>query len=206
MEIESSRQIPSSNWIVKEKDYCDLVYAWVQCHSQRMSLDSQQRRIAKKDIKWTKIETDFTRTGLDGKPEKIIGRKTIAKYFVHLVEKGLIEEGEDEYYYIRLLSREDANLIEYQTLSKLLNVFQKDSLSIYVYLYNRFVANSYEPFIVTAKQVKEFLGRATNTTSNNGVVSDTVEILERLGLLKTEMIFEDNKSYTQVLWVKNRLS
>jgi hypothetical protein len=50
---------------------------------------------------------------------------------------------EDEYYYLTVLDKYEANLIEYNTLSKLMNVLQKNSLSIYVYLFNRYVANGY---------------------------------------------------------------
>jgi hypothetical protein len=73
-----------------------------------------------------------------------MGRKTIAKYFKHLEDKGFIKlNEEDEYYYLTVLDSHEANLIEYNTLSKLMNVLQKNSLSIYIYLFNRYVANGY---------------------------------------------------------------
>ena len=51
-----------------------------------------------------------------------MGRKTIAKYFKHLEDNGLITEKDDGYYYLTLLQQSEANLIEYTTLSKLMNV------------------------------------------------------------------------------------
>ena len=51
-----------------------------------------------------------------------MSRKTISKYFNHLLEKGLIVDEGDEYYYITVLGASEANLIEYITLSKLMNV------------------------------------------------------------------------------------
>jgi DNA-binding IclR family transcriptional regulator len=52
-----------------------------------------------------------------------MNRRTIAKYFEHLQEQKLIsEKQEDGYYYLTVLEREEANLIEYTTLSKLMNV------------------------------------------------------------------------------------
>jgi hypothetical protein len=36
-------------------------------------------------IKWTSIEKDFTRVLLDGTVEKVMNRKTIAKYFDSLI-------------------------------------------------------------------------------------------------------------------------
>jgi hypothetical protein len=55
--------------------------------------------LPKSKIKWTAIETDFTRNGV-----KIMSRKTIAKYFQHLMDKGLITFNEvDNYYYLTRL-------------------------------------------------------------------------------------------------------
>lgn len=206
MEIrKNSRQIPSVPTITREKDYCDLLYAWLQCHSERITMDSEGRRINKSLVKWTAIEKDFVRTLSDGTTEKVMSRKTIAKYFKYLEDKGLIQLQDDGYYYLTILDATEANLIEYNTLSKLINVLQKNSLSIYVYLFNRYYANGFQPFIATIKQIKEFIGIATTTTSNNIIVDDTIDILKRLGLLDYRIKVEDNKSYLEFQWVKNAL-
>ena len=123
MEIKkNSRQMPSTSMIVREKDYCDLLYAWLQCNSERENVMSSQRRLEKKAVKWTAIERDFTRTLMDGTTEKVMSRKTIAKYFEHLLKKGLIVDKGDDYYYLTVLDASEANLIECNTLSKLMNV------------------------------------------------------------------------------------
>ena len=124
MKIEkNSRQMPSTSSVAHEKDYCDLLYAWLQCNSDRVNMNENGRRIHKSKIKWTAIEKDFTRVLVDGSVEKVIGRKTIAKYFKHLEDRGFIKlNEEDEYYYLTVLDSSEANLIEYNTLSKLLNV------------------------------------------------------------------------------------
>lgn len=206
MEIKkNSRQIPSVPTITREKDYCDLLYAWLQCHSERITMDSEGRRINKSLVKWTAIEKDFVRILSDGTTEKVMSRKTIAKYFKYLEDKGLIQLQDDGYYYLTILDATEANLIEYNTLSKLINVLQKNSLSIYVYLFNRYYANGFQPFIATIKQIKEFIGIATTTTSNNIIVDDTIDILKRLGLLDYRIKTEDNKSYLEFQWVKNAL-
>lgn len=206
MEIKkNSRQIPSVSTITREKDYCDLLYAWLQCHSERITMDSEGRRINKSLVKWTAIEKDFVRTLSDGTTEKVMSRKTIAKYFKYLEDKGLIQLQDDGYYYLTILDATEANLIEYNTLSKLINVLQKNSLSIYVYLFNRYYANGFQLFIATIKQIKEFIGIATTTTSNNIIVDDTIDILKRLGLLDYRIKTEDNKSYLEFQWVKNAL-
>ena len=202
---KNSRQMPSTSAIVREKDYCDLLYAWLQCNSERISVNSKGRRIAKSKIKWTAIEKDFTRVLIDGSTEKVMSRKTIAKYFQHLIDRELVFEQNDEFYYLTVLDNDDANLIECETLSKLMNVFKNDSISIYIYLFNRYCATGYQPVIITHKQIKEHIGIATSTTSNNLIITDTLEILQRLGLIKYRVFTEDNKSYMEFLWVKNSL-
>lgn len=207
MKIENdSRQMPSQSFITREKDYCDLLYAWLQCNSERVSIGSVDRKISKKKVKWAAIERDFTRVDETGKEYKIMSRKTVAKYFQFLVEEGLVIDNDDDYYYLRVLGRQDANLIEYRTLFKMMNVLQRNCISVYIYLFNRYYANSCEPFIATMKQIKEFIGIATSTTSNNVQIADMIEFLERLGLLHMEMITdEDNKTYMEFQWVLNKL-
>ena len=207
MEIaKNSRQMPSMKSIVKEKNYCDLLYAWVQCNSERIGPDLVGRRIAKDMIKWTSIEKDFTRVLLDGTVEKVMNRKTIAKYFDSLIQMKLIEYcEEDGYYYLTVLENGEASLIEYNTLMKMMNVFQKNSISIYIYLFNRYYANGCSPFIATIRQIKEYIGIATSTTSNNAIVDDTIEMLQKLGLLSYQVIRQDEKTMLQFKWVKNKL-
>lgn len=203
---KNSRQMPSSKIITKEKNYCDLLYAWLQCNSELLDMESRIRYIERKNVKWARIERDFTRQSSDGTIEKVMDRKTIAKYFRHLEEKGLVKlNKEDDNYYLTVLDNYEANLIEYKTLNKLMNVFQKNSISIYIYLFNRYFANDQKPFIVTMRQIKEFIGIATSTTSNNMLIDDTLDILKRLKLLDYEIIYQDGKTMFQFKWVKNKL-
>lgn len=206
MKIEkNSRQMPSTATITKEKQYCDLLYAWLQCNSERISVVEEGRRISKKDVKWTKIERDFTRIDGEGKEYKEMSRKTIAKYFEFLVEKGLVQDSEDGYYYLRVLDPQEATLIEFYTLQKLMNVLKQDAISVYSYLFNRYYANGLEPFYASISSIKEFIGRATDTTSNNIVIVDMIDILKRLGLMEFELINKDGKSQYKFYWVKNKL-
>ena len=208
MQIEkNSRQMPSTSSVAREKDYCDLLYAWLQCNSERENMNDVVRRIHKSKIKWVSIEKDFTRTLSDGTVDKVMSRKTIAKYFKHLEDKGLIKLNEEnDYYYLTVLDSTEANLIEYNTLSKLMNVLQKNSFSVYIYLFIRYYANGKSSFIATIKQIKDFIGIATTTTSNNIIIDDTLDILKRLGLLEYGLINgEDNKTYLEFKWIKNKL-
>ena len=196
--------MPSTASIVREKDYCDLLYAWLQCNSERESVNSSKRRIHKSLVKWVAIERDFTRVDSEGKEEKVMSRKTIAKYFGHLLEQQLVYE-EDDYYYLTVLDNNQANLIEYTTLAKLMNVLQKNSISIYIYLFNRYYANGCSPFIATLKQIKDFIGIASTTSSNNIIIDDTLDILKRLGLLDYHLVRKEEKTYLEFLKVRNSL-
>ena len=203
---KNSRQMPSTTSIVREKDYCDLLYAWLQCNSERENVNTSRRRIEKKKVKWASIERDFTRELSDGTIEKAMSRKTIAKYFSYLIDSNLVSDEGDEYYYLTVLDGSEANLIEYNTLLKMMNVLQKNSINIYIYLFNRYYANNFQPFIATFRQVKDYIGIATTTTSNNAVIDDTIDILKRIGLLDYRLkVLEDNKTCLEFLWVKNEL-
>ena len=204
MKIEAnSRQIPSNKETNKEKDYCDLLYAWLQCHSERVGNQSNQRKIAKNLIKWTAIERDFTRE-IDGIEIKAIARKTIAKYFAWLEENGFVEL-RDDYYYLTVLEDHSAFLVEYKTLEKLMNTLQRRSISIYVYLLNRYIANGYDEYMVTMGQIKDFIGLTKSTTSNNAAIVDTFDILKRLGLLDYELRHENDRYFYVMKWVRNTL-
>jgi len=64
-----------------------LLYAWIQCNSERVGFDVVDRRIEKKKVKWMAIERDLIRVDPEtGEEIKIMNRKTIAKYFAYLVE------------------------------------------------------------------------------------------------------------------------
>ena len=135
-----------------------------------------------------------------------MSRKTIAKYFSYLIDSNLVSDEGDEYYYLTVLDGSEANLIEYNTLLKMMNVFQKNSINIYIYLFNKYYSNSFQPFIATFRQIKEYIGIATTTTSNNAIIDDTIDILKRLGLLDYKLkVLEDNKTCLEFLWVKNEL-
>ena len=156
-------------------------------------------------VKWLAIEKEFTRVLSDGTEDKVMGRKTIAKYFNYFLEQGLVTEGDDDYYYLTVLPKDSAHLIEYTTLYKLMNVLQKHCLSIYIYLFNRYYANGCKPVIVTMAQIKSYIGFSASTSSNNGFIDDTIDILKRLKLLDMQIVRKGDKSYMEFKWVSNKL-
>ena len=86
-------------------------------------MTTRGRRILKRECKWQTIEKSMTRIDSEGREIKMMARKTIAKYFTALLEKGLVVDEGDEYYYLTVLENDEACLIENGTLMKLLNIF-----------------------------------------------------------------------------------
>lgn len=207
---KNSRQMPTNKSVVSQQNYSDLLFAWLQCNSEKVGegKDFPQRRILKKRIKWQSIENDFTRV-VNGKEVKAMGRKTIKKYFEYFISCGLVIDNGDSdlYYYLKVMDRGEAALIEYRTLNKLMNVFKNDSITIYCYLLNRYFANGCQGYDFTISQIKDYLGRTTLTTSNNNVVVDTLDILQRLSLIEYTMTFDPIQTRYQykLIWLVNKL-
>lgn len=134
-------------------------------------------------------------------------RHTVSKYFKWLVAQGYLTLDEKgEYYNITVLGKDEANIIFFDTLNILLNVFRRHAIDIYQYLYSRYCANGKKSFIAATNDMKNYIGIATTTSSNDAVINDTLDILSRLGLLSFHKIYnEDNKELREFFWVKDRL-
>ena len=61
------------------------------------------------------------------------------------------------------------------------------SVNLFVYLLNRYLSNGETSFVVTHKELKNRIGLAISTTSNNIVINDILDILRRLGLITYEL-------------------
>lgn len=196
-----TRQMPCRKEVTSEKNYCDLLYAWLQCNSERVTLHSRDRQIEKKRCQFTNIEREMT----DSQGQKVMNRKTISKYFHWLEDNGYIVE-DGKYFKIRVLEPEEGNIIYFKTLSILMNVFRQHVIDIYQYLYSRFCANNKQPYIVTVSQMKNYIGITTGTTSNNAIVMDSLDILRRLQLLSFRYVqTEEKKTNIEIEWVVDRL-
>jgi hypothetical protein len=75
-----------------------------------------------------------------------------------------------------------------------------------VYLLKRYYAEGQHKFIVTLRQIKEFIGISVTTTSNDFVVTDILHVLELLGLIEYTKVFtEETKSMFQIISVNNKV-
>jgi len=200
LKIQSdSRQVPSIEKYTADKKYHDLLYGVLQEMSYGEKLpneDITNRYVNKKDFSF---ETLGAKIGL--------ARVTTSKYFKNLISLGLIEEDkENKRYKLTYLDKSIATLIPFETLRKINNSLNHNSISIYVYLLKRYVAAGEQEFIYTRRQLKSFCGLAPDTNANDNVISDILEVLELLGLIERRYVqAEDNKTLTYITKVRNQI-
>lgn len=170
MQIRSnSRQVPKDIKYTSDRKYSDLLYSYLQCISE---YDGNCRVISKKKIKFSTIG------------EKIgLGRQTTSKKFKDLLAIGLVKEDGD-FYVLQNLERNVAALVPYDVLQVLVDTLSDNSISVYVYLMNRFIANKEESFDIYIDQLKSYIGIATSTRGNNITIVNILNVLQKLELIK----------------------
>lgn len=197
----NSRQMPKAKTICSNKKYYDILYAYLQCISQRDE-ETNKRYFYKKDINFSKLGEIFG-----------LSRQTVSTKFKNLKELGLIEENGSEIYFLIELSTDLASLIPYNTLKLLTDTLSENAISAYIYLLNCYYGNDCRPFQFSLDQVKTYIGISTATRSNNDVITNILYVLEKLGLIKyslsalsqEEDTFQNIKTIYQLDWLTNKL-
>ena len=192
-----SRQIPKVKTYTASKKYNDLLYGVLQEMSELADeCGVKVRYVMEKDISYSQLGT---RLGLT--------RQTVSTKFKNLISLGLIvEDTERKRYVLKQLDQTSGSLIPFKTLKVLNNTLSHNAISTYVYLLNRFIAAGETPYVVTLKQVKEFIGIAASTSSNDEIVTDIFQVLKLIGLIDYGKIFdEEYKSYFTVKTVRNMI-
>lgn len=191
----NSRQMPSNKSYTAEKKYSDLLYGVLQEMSE-LSVESGEkvRYIKQSDVSYSKLATRIN-----------LSRQTVATKFKFLISSGLIVVDDvRKIYILKNLDRTVSSLIPFDTLRKLNNTLSHNSISTFVYLMNRYFAEGQHPYIVTLRQIKEFLGLAITTSSNDIVITDILQVLKLLGLIDYDKVFvEETKSMFQIKSISN---
>lgn len=179
MEIQSnSRQVPKIKEIVAEKYYSDILYSHLQVISSR---NKEGERFFPKSV------ANFSNLG----DTLNLTRQTISKRFKKLEELGLITFDEEKKIYILTrLTPKEAFLVPHETLRKLVNGLSENSITVYVYLINRYIANNESRYQFSLIGLKDLCGLGTKTANNNYIITDILDILARLGLIEYEVITE----------------
>ena len=197
----NSRQMPKAKTICSNKKYYDILYAYLQCISQRDE-ETNKRYFYKKDINFSKLGEIFG-----------LSRQTVSTKFKNLKELGLIEENGSDTYFLIELSTDLASLIPYNTLKLLTDTLSENAISAYIYLLNCYYSNECRPFQFSLDQVKTYIGISTATRSNNDVITNILYVLEKIGLIKyslsalsqEEDTFQNIKTIYQLDWLTNKL-
>lgn len=194
----NSRQMPSIEKYTADKKYNDILYGTLQEMSYAEVIDGiTARYVNKGDVAFATLGNKIG-----------LSRQVTSTKFKNLISLGLIEYVESEKRYkLNYLDKSISALVPFETLRKLNNSLNQNSISLFVYLLKRYIANGEKEFIATMSQMKKFIGVATNTTSNNDVINDILHILKLIGLVETELRqLEDNKTVIVVTRVNNVIS
>lgn len=173
MEIEkNSRQVPKTKQVITNKSYHDIVYAYLQVNS--LLDDNNVRYISKKQIKFTQIAAALG-----------ISRQTVSTKFKGMIAMGLIvENSEKERYELTTLDNSSALLIPMETLRKMTSALSENAINVYIILFNNWFKHEQKGYQITLGSIKEAIGISSKTRSNDYIITDILEVLAQLGLIK----------------------
>ena len=192
--------MPKREEYTANKAYSDIVYGWLQVHSE-WDRERGIRWVDKKTVNYSAMADQLGLT-----------RQTVSTKFKRLLDKdkaglGLVTfNAELNRYELVQLSADMATLIENGTLRMMISALNENTINIYIYLLNRFLANDEQSFEFTLDQCKAFIGKGVGSHSNNYIVTDILYILSKLDLLKYELISKNGvKTVYRVITVNNKI-
>ena len=198
MEIQkNSRQMPKKEEYTSNKAYSDIVYGWLQVHSE---WDREQgiRWIDKKTVNYSAMadQLGLTRQTVSTKFKRLLDKDDKGKAGLGLV----VFNAELKRYELIQLSADMATLIENGTLRMMISALNENTINIYIYLLNRFLANREQPFEFTLDQCKTFIGKGVGSHSNNYIITDILCILAKLDLVQYELVQKADGSNVKTVY------
>lgn len=112
-----------------------------------------------------------------------VSRPTISKKLNKLKEMGLLVQEGDKFI-LTTLTKQEAFLLPVKTMRKMVNSMKDRTIDIYVYLLNNYLFNNSKPYEFSIIGIKDYCGLGIKTNNNNYIVTDILEILQRLGLIQ----------------------
>lgn len=192
----NSRQIPDSKTICADKKYYDILYGWLQ---QVSEFEDGVRWVDAKKINFSQLSKVFG-----------LSRQTVSTKMKNLEKMGLVTKNKmKNRYELLILDPNVAALIPYNTLKLLVDTLSENSISSYVYLLSRYIANDEKAFQFTLMQVKNYIGISTTTKSNDDIITNILFVLQKIGLIKYSMTeapgseFGNVKTIYQIDWMTN---
>lgn len=184
------RQIPKTKEYCANKGYYDILYGYLQEQSQWEKNQYNNRRYVEKSI------INYSQLG-----RKLgLSRQTVSKKFKNLIDLGLIKDEQGDKYYLTPLSSDIASLIPNPTLKLITDTLNEYSISVYVYLLVRYIANGEEYFIFKLSDIKKHIGICATTRSNDDIITNILFVLQKIGLIKYHLttLQQDNVDYKDV--------
>lgn len=184
------RQIPKTKEYCANKDYYDILYGYLQEQSQWERNQYNNRRYVEKSI------INYSQLG-----KKLgLSRQTVSRKFKKLIELGLVKDEQGDKYYLTPLSSDIASLIPNPTLKLITDTLNEYSISVYVYLLVRYIANGEEYFIFKLSDIKKHIGICATTRSNDDIITNILFVLQKIGLIKYHLttLQQDNVDYKDV--------
>lgn len=113
------------------------MYSYLQCISELDNV-TKIRSFKKKEINFSKLGEQFG-----------LSRQTVSTKFKNLKELGLIKEKDKDTYELVVLENDLASLIPYDTLRLITDTLNENSISTYIYLFNRYYSVGCKSFQFT---------------------------------------------------------
>ena len=184
------RQIPKTKEYCSNKEYYDILYGYLQQQSQWEQKKNNNRRYVDKSL------INYSQLGR----QLGISRQTASKKFKNLINLGLIIDEPGDKYYLTPLSADIASLIPNPTLKLITDTLNEYSISVYVYLLMRYIANGEETFLFKLSDIKKHIGICATTRSNDDVITNILFVLQKIGLIKYHLttLQQNNVEYKDV--------
>lgn len=203
--LDNSRQIPKTKDYIANSKYCDYLYGYLQSMSNWDGIVGHPRYVYKKSISYSRIAEDLDKS-----------RQTISKKFKSMLEGDiknnmlpLIKQSEDgTKYELVYLEGNLAMLVPETTLQVLVSTLNDNTISTYVYLLNRYLANNEREFQFSYTELKNAIGIGNKSHGNNYIITSILFVLKKIGLLNWEerkVVTETGlmKSEHYITWMTN---
>lgn len=164
----NSRQIPSSTDYTAHPLYNDLIYGYLQSISKPGK--DGVRYVSASDATRTKISQALG-----------ISSPTVKKYFEGMQEMLLIGPKNKGVYELTFIAEDYAYLVPQNVLEKIIARKTVRTLSIYIWACSLGWKGQFTYLLST---VKSYIGLSTATADNAHIVTESLDILQELGLLK----------------------
>lgn len=192
--LPNSRQIPTKKEITSQKTYYDKLYGYLQAISEK-DIISEKRFFKKPSFIQLAENLD-------------LDKNTVSSRFKKLIELGLIIQSttEKKIFFLKEFPIDEAYLIPKATIEFLAITQKHHTITVYVYLLRRYIANKEQPFTFTINSLKEICGDSTSSRNNNHKYDLILSVLRDIGLAECELKTETDGDIIKKHWYCKKVS